>query len=159
MTKEITKARILQEIQDKLKLREFEPEVFSFGERVVPVYEIKQHLLTWETIYKQVSITSATIFMFFTVPDDEKWTLTNYNVIFMAAGAYKVSGLYVSRKTGINADNCYLDLKEGQTVSYVVNLPQPVMLNAGDQLTILIDDYTSTAALRVYINVTKEKIR
>ena len=160
MTKEITKARILQEIEDKFALREFAPAAFLFDETVVPVYNIEQHLKHWEARYVEVSITSATFFEFFTVPPTERWLLRGYNVIFMAAGAYKVTGLYIRRQSGDPAGSTiYLDMKEGQTVSYSINLPTPVALEPEDRLAVLIDNYTSTAALRLYIDIQKEEIR
>ena len=157
MTKEITKAYIIQEIEDRFKMRELEPEVFSFSERVQPIYDIKSHLEETEIVVKTVSITSATNFLFFTVPANERWYLRSYNVIFLAAGAYKVTGLYIRRVP--STEWIYLDMIEAQTVSYAVNLPIVVRLDPGDSLRMLIDDYTSTADLKVNIDVIKEVLR
>ena len=158
MTKEITKAIILQEIQDKLKLREFIPASFLFDETVVPVYNVEQHLVVPAIKYAERSIIAGGMgFDFFTVPNDEKWTLNKYDVVFMASGAYSVTGAYIKRFTG--ADNIYLDMTLGQTVSYHVNLPCPLVLYPGDAINIYIDGYTSTANLRLYIDVMKEEIR
>ena len=157
MTKEITKAFILQQLEDKFGLRELEPEKFRFGESVVPTYDIGSHVREWDVLYTTKSVTSATFFTFFEVPQTERWYLRGYNVVFMATGAYKVSGIYLDR--GGNTFIIYLDLKEGQTVSYAVNLPTVAVLNPGNALRILIDDYTSTADLRLYIDVQKETIR
>ena len=156
MTKEITKARIIQEIQDKFALRELEPEVFSFSELVIPTYDVEQHLLAWTAKYTTVSITSAAGFEFFEVPESEKWKLRRYDVVFMATGAYKVTGLYVTRK---GASNVYLDMTKAQTVSYHIDLVEPVDLQPGDKVYILVDDYTSTANLRVYIDYQIEVVR
>jgi len=158
MTKEITKAFILQQMQDKFGLRELEPETFRFSEMVIPTYNIEKHLRLNETLFKDVSITSAAGFTFYTVPSTEKWSLNGYNVVFMASGAYKVTGLYIDRKLSL-ATSLYLDMTEGQTISYAVNLPKPCELEPGDKIRILVDDYTSTAYLRLYADVLKEEIR
>jgi len=160
MTKEITKAVILQEMQDKLKLREFTPANFLFEETVVPVYDIEQHLEHPTTTYAEVSITSASFFLFFEIPPNEIWYLDTYNVIFMGAGAIAVTGLYISRKIRSPSDAViYLDMELGQTVSYTVNLSKAVKLLPGDKLYVYVDTYTSTQALRLYIDYVKEEIR
>jgi len=157
MTKEITKAIILQEIQDKFSLREFDPAPFLFDEKVTPTYNIEQHLGEWVTSYAQKTITSAPAsHIVFAVPEDERWTFNVYNVIFMAAGAYKVTGVFIHRLSGADV---YLDMKAGQTVSYAVALPQPIVLNPLESIQIYIDDYTSTANIRVYLNFLRETIR
>ena len=159
MTKEITKAFILQQIQDKFKLRELEPEVFSFSEQVIPVYNIEQHLQTWETKETQLSITSATSFEAYVVPETERWLLRAYQLIFYAEGAYKVSGVFVSQRPKGAGNYIYLDLAKGQTTSYLVTLPTPVVLEPGNKLYVLIDTYVSTASLDVILDVQKEEIR
>jgi hypothetical protein len=159
MTKEITKASILQEIQDKFGLREFEPAKFLFDETVVPVYDIERHLTKWEIMEMTVSITSAAGFYFFKVPANERWLLRAYQVIYGMTGAHKGSGLYIDYRPPSTATAMYLDLKKGQDVSYLVNLPNPVMLSPGNRLYYLIDDYTSTQNLTIDIDVQKEEIR
>jgi len=158
MTKEITKAIILQELQDKFKLRDFEPAKFLFDETVVPTYEIRDHVEHWQSLFTTMSITSApATYKFFTVPDNERWHVRGYNVIFMASGAYTVTGVHTYRKETYHP--VYLDMTLGQTVSYAVNLPQLLALNPGDALYVYVDSYTSTAALRMYLDFKKEEIR
>ena len=157
MTKEITKAKIIQEIQDKLSLREFESSPFLFSETVIPIYDIKPHLERWRVALKEKSVSSAAAVGFFVVPNDEKWTLSRYDVIFMAAGAYTVTGAYIYRTE--DGERIYLDMLEGRSVSYHIELPTPAILNPGDAIWILIDSYTSTANLRLYIDVLKEEVR
>ena len=159
MTKEITKAKILQEIQDKFGLREFEAAKFLFDETVVPVYNIEGHLGVWSVDSATKSITSATDFIFFAVPEGERWLLRAYMIIFGATGAHKGSGLYMGYRPYPGINIMYLDLKKGQDVSYLVNLPAAVELAPKTQLKYLIDDYTSTQTLTIYIDVLKEKIR
>jgi len=160
MSKEITKTNILQAIQDKFKLRDLEPERFVFQETVVPVYDIDQHLREFTNNWIEKSITSGPGgFNFMKVPPTERWFLRAYNVVFMAAGAYTVTGLYILRNKGISGGMTYIDMTEGQTVSYAVNLPQLIPLDPGDYLYIYIDSYTSTAGLRLYIDYMKETIR
>ena len=160
MTKEITKAYIIQQIQDKLGLRDMEPERFRFSEQVIPIYNIESHLQRGDIISETKSVTSAPYaHTFFLVPENQRWTLRTYNIIFMAAGAYKVTGLFITRARSGGSQLMYLDMKLGQTVSYVVDLPKAVLLYPGDKINIYIDDYTSTADLRVYADVTKEDIR
>ena len=158
MVKEITKAKILQEIQDKFKLRELEPEIFSFSEMVIPTYDIEQHLGTWVTHSKTTSITSATYFSFHEVPSTERWLLRAYMLIFYNEGAYKVTGMYIDKRP-TSGKYIYLDMKKGQTTSYLINLPQHVRLEPGSQLKVLIDTYVSTANLQVVLDVLKEEIR
>ena len=158
MTKEITKAYILQEIEDKFKLRELTPETFRFSEEVVPIYNIGPHLSRGVIKYVQKNITSAGSMSFFAVPGTEAWVLNSYNVIFMGAGAFTVAGVYVTRAPN-HADAMYLDLTAAQTVSYSNNLPKPVMLRSGDIIAINVDGFTSAQNLRLYIDVTKEDVR
>ena len=159
MTKEITKATILQEMQDKLKLREFDPANFLFSETVHPVYNIEQHLQHWKTAYAEQTIMSAVGVTFFTVPQNERWYVNGYNIVFMGAGAYTVSGMYIERIDAGIGVFLYLDLTAAQTVSYAVNLPKVLALNPGDQLNINIDSYTSPQDLRLYIDYMVEEIR
>ena len=158
MTKEITKAYILQQIQDKLGLRELVPGKFSFDESVVPIYNIEQHLRIQKAAYSEVSITSATGFVFFTVPADEKWFINGYNVIFMGSGAIKVAGVYVTRKSYATVFT-YIDLTKNQAISYANYFITPISLGSGDKLSINVDEYTSTQNLRLYIDYMVEKIR
>ena len=158
MTKEITKANILQEIQDKFKLRELMPEKFSFSEMVIPVYDIESHLGKWDTETKTVSITSIAGFTFFTVPANERWFLRAYQLVFGATGAIKATGVLIINRAGAG-DYIYLDMVKGQEVSYVINLPNPVLLNPGNRLQIYIDTYVSTQNLSLIIDVLKEEIR
>ena len=158
MTKEITKAYILQQIQDKFKLRELEPEVFRFLEAVVPVYNIEQHLTEWECKQEMLSITATGAYVYFTVPDNEQWTLRAYYVLFYNEGAYKVSGLYVSHRPLVE-DSIYLDLEKEQTGTYIVNLPVPVILQPGNKVNIFIDTFVSVANLRVIVDVQVEELR
>jgi hypothetical protein len=158
MTKEITKAYIVQQIEDKLKLRDLEPERFTFSERVIPVYNIEPHLSTWKVKYTTVNITSATSFKFFTVPQNERWTLRAYHVVYLMTGAIKGSGLFIGDRPGAG-DFIYLDLKKGQEVSYLITLGVPVVIEAGSTLNYLIDTYVSSQNLAVYIDVLVEEIR
>ena len=158
MTKEITKAFILQQLQDKFKLREFEPGKFLFSETVLPVYNVEPHLSTWEVLETTVSITSAAAFNFFIVPDNERWTLRAYQLLFGMTGAIKASGLLISHRPTY-LDSIYLDLKKGQEVSYLVNLPQLVVLQPGNTLRVLIDTYVTTQDLTVHVDIKREEIR
>ena len=158
MTKEITKAYIMQQLQDRFKLRDLEPEIFSFSEMVIPIYDIGRIVDIPKAQLHDVSVTGTGGKLFFTVPQNEKWTLNTYNVVFMAAGAYKVSGLYIVR-VNYPTSAIYLDLTEGQTISYAVHLCSSVALFAGDEISILVDDYTSTADLRLYIDYIVEEVR
>jgi len=161
MTKEITKAIILQEMQDKLKLRDFDPANFLFDETVVPIYDISKHLRFTTATYETETISSGpTAYLFFTVPDNERWFLNGYNVIFVASGAYTVTGIYLVRqKQQKPASGIYLDMTLGQTVSYAINLPKMITLDPGDKLYVYVDSYTSTADLRLYIDYEMEEIR
>ena len=158
MTKEITKTRILQELEDKFALREHEKDFFLFSETVVPTYDIGQHLKQHVNTFAELSITSATSFIFFVVPMDERWTLYRYDVVFMGAGAHTVAGVYTQR-TLDSASFCYLDLTAAQSASYHVNLPFPILLSPGSRIKINVDGYTSTQNLRLYLDYMVENIR
>ena len=157
MTKEITKAYIMQQMQDKFKLRELTPEIFSFLETVMPVYNIEQHLLRRVCRFVEASITATAGILFFLVPDNERWTFDKYDVVFMGAGGYTVAGAYIKR-TGYT-DSVYLDLTAGQSVSYHVGLPVAQVLDPGDSLRVTVDTYTSPQNLRLYLDYTVEEIR
>ena len=159
MTKEITKAFILQQIQDKFKLRELAPETFRFSEEVLPVYNIEQHLLTWEVLEKTMSITGTGSFVFFAVPDNERWTLRSYYVTFLMTGAIKGTGLFIYNRPPGTTVSIFLDMIKGQEVSYLVVLPCPVVLDPGNQLLYSIDTYVSTQELTIRIDVQREEIR
>jgi hypothetical protein len=160
MTKEITKAIIMQEIRDKFRLREFAPAKFLFDETVVPVYNIEPHLLRWEVLEKTVSITSAAGFVFWTVPQTERWLLRGYTVTFGMTGAIKGTGLYISNRPPPTAGNAiFLDMIKGQEVSYLVTLATPVVLDPGNAIRYLIDTYVSTQDLIIHIDVQKEEIQ
>ena len=160
MTKEITKARIMQEIEDKFKLREFLPESFLFSELVVPVYDLESHLQSSEQTFVERGIAALGPVSFFEVPENERWLLRLYDVVLMAAGAYTVAGVYIQRKKrNPVASYVYLDLTAAQTVSYHIDLMQPILLDPGDYVYINIDGYTSPANLRLYIDYIKEEIR
>ena len=156
MTKEITKANILQELQDKFQLREFDRAVFLFDETVVPVYNIAPHLEKTVRKYTRLSITSAASVTCFTVPQDERWRLRRYNVIFVT-GVYTVAGILVGRPSA--AEYSYLDLKAAQNASYINDLPKDVILNPGESLYVNVDGYTSTGNLDVICEVIREEIR
>ena len=156
MTKEITKSIILQQIEDKFKLREFVPGPFLFEETVIPTYDIGPHLVTEERQVKTLSITSAASYAFFTVPENERWLLHRYNVIFVT-GAYTVAGVFLGRP--VSADYVYLDLTAAQSVSYAHNLPNPALLMPNQRIYVMVDGYTTTGDLDMIIDATVEKIR
>ena len=157
MTKEITKSIILQEIQDKFKLREFADAKFLFDETVIPVYNVEQHLAHAEVKEKTVSITSGPAgFLFFTLPWTERWSIHTYNIIFMT-GVFSVTGLMVARR--LDADYIYIDMTQGQTTSYTVNLPKDIICNPGDTLRVYVDGYTSTGNLMLRLDTTVEEVR
>ena len=157
MTKEITKAVILQEMQDKFKLREFDPAQFLFDETVVPIYNIEQHLEEWWNQYVSASITGTGPAFFVETPQDEKWHLKRYDVVFMS-GVYTIAGVYIKRKNSSPAGaSVYLDLTAAQNVSY--HQETDVVLTRGDALYANVDGYTSTGSLRLYMDFVKEKIR
>ena len=157
MTKEITKAFILQEIEDKFKLRELVPDRFRFSEEVVPVYNVEPHLTKPEVQHTTTSVTSGpTAYWFFTVPQTEKWVLHRYNIIFKT-GVYTVAGLMIYRPDV--AKYMYVDLAAGQSVSYTHDFVKDVVLDARDSIYLYVDGYTSTGDLELRIDVTVEEIR
>ena len=158
MTKEITKAVILQEIQDKFKLREYVPTKFLFDETVVPTYDIGEHLKHPEVVLKDITVSSGpTAYMIAMVPENQRWALHSYNVIFVT-GSYTVAGVMLYQK-GLVADYLYIDLSAAQSTSYINYLPTELALDPKDRLYVYVDGYTSTGTLNVRLHVTKEEIR
>ena len=157
MTKEITKAFILQRMTDELALRELEPEKFTFSELVRPVYNIEKHLKNWriECITKSITATGGVLFFF--PAADERWTVNGYSVVFMT-GVFTIAGVYIIRNRDVDKF-VYLDLAAAQNTSYTVNLPKPLEMMSGDRLYINIDGYTSTGDLRMFVDCNLEKIR
>ena len=159
MTKEITKSILLQQIQDKFRLRDLEPEIFRFSEQVIPTYDIGQHLKKWESSYVSKSVSSTGGLSYFTIPYDERWLLQAYSIVFVS-GVYTVAGAYIFRNTRKDSgDFSYLDLTAAQSASYLNMLPTPIVLEPGDEVKINIDGYTSTGTLQLYIDFQKETIR
>jgi len=156
MTKEITKAIILQAIQDKMKLREFAPSPFLFDETVVPVYNIGEHFRKVERLTVTQVINSTGARKFWDIPETQQWELHRYNVLFLT-GSFTIAGLFLGRPA--DPDYVYLDLKAAQNVSYANDLPKPAILRAGDSIWINVDGYTSTGNLMVIADVIKEEIR
>ena len=157
MTKEITKAKILQEMQDKLMLREFDPTKFLFSETVIPTYDIEQHLESWWMKYVTKNIIASGAMEFFVVPEGERWYVKRYDVVFRT-GVYTVAGVYLVRRNRDPSDcSMYLDLAAAQSVSY--HAETDVVLAPGDSVRINIDGYTSTGELRLYIDYKMEEIR
>ena len=157
MTKEITKAFIIQEIQDKFRLRELVPEKFTFSEMVVPTYDIRPHTQKWIIEKVVISITETGGVLYYTVPDTEEWHLRSYTPIFYS-GVFTIAGIYITRVYDPTYF-MYLDLKAAQDTSYTVNLPMDVRLQAGDTININIDGYTTTGWLQLYVDIMKEEIR
>ena len=157
MTKEITKAKILQEIQDKFALREFAPAKFLFEESVIPVYNVEQHLAHAEVKESTLNITAGpSSFSFFNIPWTERWRVHTYNVIFMT-GVYGVTGLMVARR--LSTEYIYIDMTAGRTTSYAVNLPKDIICNPGDSLRLYIDSFTSAGDLMLRLDTTVEEVR
>ena len=161
MTKEITKAAILQEIRDKFRLREYAPSKFLFDETVVPVYDINAHLHAYWQKYVTKSITGTGAYVFFPVPENERWHICRYDVVFMT-GVYTIAGVFYQRPTNRRdpADAyLYLDLTAAQTVSYHTELKTELILDPKSSLSINVDGYTSIGNLRLYVDYMVEEIR
>ena len=159
MTKEITKAFILQQIQDKFGLRELEPEKFSFLESVMPIYNIEQHLKTWESRWLDLTVAATGGKTIRIIPDMERWLLQSYTMVFIS-GAFTVAGGYILRSLRRDGtDMSYLDLKAAQSVSYLTMLPTPVVLEPGDAFMVNIDGYTSSGTLRIHYDYQRETLR
>jgi len=156
MSKEITKSIVLQQLQDRLKLRDYETAKFLFDETVVPTFDIREELQQHQLNVASVNVIAAGNVFLFRVPFTERWTLERYDVVFMGAGAYTVAGVNINRG---GVDSVYLDLTAAQTVSYHVELPKPVVLGPLDELWINIDGYTSPQFVRLYIDYIMEEIR
>ena len=161
MTKEITKAHILQQIQDKFSLREFEAAKFLFSETVLPIYDMGRHLYEQWQKHVTESVTEMGTVLFYSVPDDEQWTLSRYDVVFMT-GAYTIAGIYIVRPVAHRNPGSayiYLDLAAAQNTSYHVELHHPVVLEPHSFIYASIDGYTTTGDLRLYIDYMMEKMR
>jgi len=157
MTKEITKAIIMQELQDKLQLREFAPGPFLFDETVIPTYDIEPHLKSCTVKQETKTISEATSVVFYVVPMDEEWFLRAYQITFMT-GAYTIAGAFIKR-TAVQGDYIYMDLAAAQSESYLVNLPTIVRANPGSNIAILVDGFTSGGDLRMNLDTAVTRIR
>ena len=157
MTKEITKAFILQQIQDKFGMREFETAKFLFDETVVPVYDIGHHLRNCEARHCVTSVASAAAKILATVPDNERWFINGYTSVFVG-GAYTVAGVYVTRKDTPTIF-VYLDLAAAQSISYTINLPKVLRMDPGDALYVNVDGYTSAGQFHLELDYEVEEIR
>ena len=157
MTKEITKAIILQQLQDRLKLREFDPAKFLLDETVVPTFDIRGELEVSTLAQNTKNITATGASGFFIVPQNERWRLTRYDVVFMT-GAFTVAGMYWRK--GDSVDNfVYLDLKAAQDTSYHITVNPAVVMPPNSFLNVNVDGFTSAGSLRVYIEYIKEELR
>ena len=159
MTKEITKVRILQELQDKFALREFVPANFLFDETVVPVYDIQQHLQRWGSNQYVRNVTATGPVAVVIVPENEKWKLRAYSVVFLT-GAFTIAGMYILRNLQDSAaDFSYLDLTAAQSVSYLRTMSEAVVLETGDTLLFNVDGFTTTGTVQINLDLMKEEIR
>jgi len=157
MTKQITKAIVLQEMQDKFKMREFDPANFLFDETVVPVYEIGEHFRHHRIKKHTTSISEIGGVTVAIVPSNERWELSRYDVVFVS-GAYTVAGAFIRRQVS-GYDSVYMDLTAAQSTSYHVSLPVPAILGPGDNLGINVDGFTSPGTLYFYEDAVVEEIR
>jgi len=160
MTKEITKAIILQELQDKFQLRDFDPAKFLFDETVIPTYEITPHLT--HTTAKMVDhvFTGIGGFVFITLPSDEKWIVTGYTVVFVTTGNLTLSGVFIARKARVGGSTfTYLDLTAGIAASYTHYLATPLRLDPGDAIGVNCDGYTTDTTIQLYVDYTMEEMR
>ena len=94
MSKEITKASILQEIQNKFKLRDFEPEKFLFSEMVTPTYDIGDHVKHWESERCREQITANGVTIMCTVPENERWRVRKIDVINEGGANFKINQVF-----------------------------------------------------------------
>jgi len=155
--KRITRAKIMGELVDKFSLQEYEREDFLFGEFVVPTYDIGAHVKHRTNKYFQTSVTGTGPLSFAFIPSGERWTLHRYDVVFMGL-TFTVSGIYTRR--GVAATQfCYLDLGAAKAASYHIALPQPAILDPGDVIYVNVDGFTSTNALRLYLDYEVEELR
>ena len=94
MTKEITKANILQEIQNKFGLRDFEPERFLFGEFVTPVYDIEHHVKTWTTIRYRTQVTGNGAVAILLVPGNKEYNIRRVNVLHETGANFDIDQVF-----------------------------------------------------------------
>jgi len=160
MTKEITKAIILQRLVERFGLREFTPSKFLLDETVIPTFDIQHALGNWRSSYSNTpTITGTGPVLVCGVPDHEKWHLRAYTVTFVS-GSVTIAGLYIKRIDCRSAtDFSYLDLTAAQSVAYLRTLPEMVTVEPGDMLYLNVDGYTSDAVLRVDYDYKMEEIR
>ena len=97
MTKEITKANILQEIQDKFGLREWEATKFLFNETVMPIYDIDQHVRKWVCIRGRKPIAGNGAVSFFSVPPVERWHVRRLSVFHETGANFDIDQVFFYR--------------------------------------------------------------
>ena len=95
MTKEITKASILQEIQNKFGLRDFESERFLFGELVTPIYDIAPHVRNWVTERYRSSVTGNGPVQILYVPADTEYRIRRVSVLHETGANFDIDQVFL----------------------------------------------------------------
>ena len=102
MTKEITKAILLQELKDKFELRDFEAARFLFDETVVPTYDIGEHVKLWESARSRIAIAANGSTHFFRVEMDERWSVRKIDVFNETGGNFDITQVYLYTDVNTN---------------------------------------------------------
>ena len=145
MTKEITKVDIIQQIQDKFKLREFETSSFLFSEKVVPTYDIGQHVKQWALHRDRIEITGNGGAYFPDVPQTEQWRIRRITLIHETGANFDITQFAYYATGEISFDYLFYDTTTpiaSGTVK-IFQLPQDLILSHGMRFFITIANFVA----------------
>ena len=162
MTKEITKAIILQQIQEKFGLRELESEIFRFSEMVIPIYDIGMHVKNWDLQRYREEITGNGSLHFITVPDNERWKMRRIIVVAEAGGTYNIAIIYIYHPSH-STDNNYIFYNTVAPIAAgtvtIFEFPQDIPVEEGDNIDINISGFSVGGYTSIHILREVETIR
>lgn len=144
----------MQELVEKFELQQYEKSPFLFGETIIPTYDIGKHLEKWVAKDSGQSITGVGYYVFYTVPNSERWHIRNITVAG-ASGSHTFSTI-VYQQAGGYWMNLY---HTADSVHVILNLSQDLVIEPQSILQIYFDGYTSTSTCHMYLNTKVEKIR
>ena len=157
MTKEITKSIILQEMQDKFQLRDFESARFLFDETVIPTYDVGAHVKHW-TVTRDRQVVSGNGALFFhVVPYDERWRVRKIDVYSETGGNFDIDQIFIATA---GTEYQYLFFNTAAPIANgtvnMFNLPQDIAMQRSMLYTVYINVANFVAGGYVAIHMLRE---
>jgi len=162
MTKEITKANIIQEIQNKFQLREFTPAQFLFDETVVPTYDMGQHVKAWDMSRGRVAVSANGTLIPYAVPETEQWRIRRLSLINETGGNFDVDQIFTyhpSVPTAITYVFYNTASPIGTGTVKIFEFPQDIPMSPGEHVMINISNYVGAGYVSVHMLKEVETIR